>query len=206
MLASEQAKSLEETTMNTHDVTDEVKKHAGWSIFMGVLTAAVGVFLIIYPMATATLTTMVLGWSLVIVAIAQFVFALNSSSAGSFFLKIALSLLYGITGLALAFFPALGVATLTALLGGFLLVQAGIQAAAAFQLRPMQGWGWILFDALASLALGIMILAGWPTSSIWAIGTLVGVSVLMGGISRIVIASKIRSGATHVQQFVRGTA
>ena len=192
--------------MNTHDVTDEVKKHAGWGIFMGVLTAAVGAFLIIYPLATATLTTMVLGWSLVIVAIAQFVFALHSTSAGSFFLKVALSLLYGITGLALAFFPLLGVAALTGFLGGLLLLQAGLQTAAAFQLRPVKGWGWVLFDALTSLLLGILILAGWPTSSIWAIGTLVGVSVFMGGITRIVIASKIRSGATHVQQFVRGVA
>jgi uncharacterized membrane protein HdeD (DUF308 family) len=192
--------------MNTQDVTDEVKKQAGWSIFMGVLTAAVGVFLISYPMATATLTTVVLGWSLVIVAIAQFIFALNSTSAGSFFLKVALSVLYGIAGIALAFFPVLGVAALTGFLGGFLLVQAGLQTAAAFQLRPVQGWGWVLVEAVASLVLGILILAGWPTSSIWAIGTLVGVSVLTGGISRIVIASKIRSGASHVQNFVRGTA
>jgi uncharacterized protein YbjT (DUF2867 family) len=36
--------------------------------------------------------------------------------------------------------------------------------------------------------------------------TLVGVPVLMGGISRIVVASKIRSGVTEVQHFVRGAA
>jgi len=192
--------------MNTHDVTDEVKKHAGWGMFTGGLTAAVGVFLIIYPLATATLTTIVLGWSLVIVAIAQFVFALHSTSAGSFFLKVILSLLYGITGLALAFYPLVGVAALTGFLGGLLLLQAGLETAVAFQLRPANGWGWVLFDGLTSLLLGVMILAGWPASSLWAIGTLVGVSVFTGGISRVVVASKIRSGATHVQQFVHGAA
>jgi uncharacterized membrane protein HdeD (DUF308 family) len=192
--------------MNAHDITDEVKKQAGWGIFMGVLTAAVGVFLVVYPLATTTLTTIVLGWSLVIVAIAQFVFALHSSSAGSFFLKLALSVLYGITGLALAFFPLAGAAALTGFLGGLLLLQAGLQTAAAFQLGPDKGWGWLLLDALTSLVLGVLIIAGWPASSVWVIGTLVGVSVFTGGITRIAIASEIRSGATHVQKFVSKAA
>ena len=39
------------------DLTEELKKRSAWSIFMGVLTAALGVFLIIYPLATATITT-----------------------------------------------------------------------------------------------------------------------------------------------------
>jgi hypothetical protein len=53
---------------------------------------------------------------------------------------------------------------------------------------------------------GLRILAGWPSSSYWAIGTLVGVSVLMTGISRVIIASKIKSGVGAVQDFARGTA
>jgi len=51
--------------------------------------------------------------------------------------------------------------------------------------------------------MGILVLAKWPSSSVWAIGTLVGVAVLMGGISRIVIASKIRNGASSVENAVR---
>lgn len=192
--------------MSTHEVTDEIKKRAGWGIFMGVLTAAIGVFLMVYPLATATLTTVVLGWVLLFVAIAQLVFALNSSSVGSFFLKVVLSLLYAVAGIALIVFPIAGVAALTGFIGTFLLVQAGIQTVAAFQLRPMQGWGWVLFDALASLLLGILILAGWPSSSVWAIGTIVGVSVFLGGITRIVLASKIRSGAALVGELAHSAA
>ena len=75
-----------------------------------------------------------------------------------------------------------------------------------FQLRPLDGWGWFLADAAASLLLGVLILAKWPSSSIWAIGTLLGVSVFVGGITRIMIATKIRSGAVSVQRFVQGAA
>src|SRR6266853_5044642 len=119
--------------MPAQDLAEELKKRSVWSIFMGVLTAALGVFLIGYPLATATITTVLLGWVLIFVGIAQFVFALHSQTVGNFFLKILLGALYGITGVALAFFPFEGVEALTGLLGTLLLVQAGLLTATAFQ-------------------------------------------------------------------------
>ena len=79
--------------MPAKDLTEELKKRSAWSIFMGVLTAALGVFLIVYPLVTATITTVLLGWVLIFVGIALFVFALHSQTVGNFFVKILLSLL-----------------------------------------------------------------------------------------------------------------
>jgi uncharacterized membrane protein HdeD (DUF308 family) len=192
--------------MSAHSLTDEVKKRSAWSIFMGVVTAALGVFLIVYPLATATITTVLLGWVLIFVGIAQFFFALHSQTVGNFFLKILLGVLYGIAGAALAVFSFEGVEALTGLLGTLLLVQAGLLTVTAFQVKPLEGWGWYLADAAASLVLGVLILLKWPSSSVWAIGTLVGFAVLMGGISRIVIGSKMRSGANSVDRALQRAA
>ena len=192
--------------MSAQNLIQEVKKRSGWSIFMGVLSAILGLFLIAYPLAAATITTVLLGWTLIFVGIAQLVFALHSQTPGSFFLKLLSGVLYGIAGVALAAFPLEGVEALTGLLGTLLLVQAGLATATAFQLRPLEGWGWFLFDAAVSFALGVLILVKWPSSSVWAIGSLVGVAVLMGGISRTVIASKIRGGASTVDSAVQRAA
>src|SRR5271169_1535562 len=192
--------------MPIQSLTTDIKKRSAWSIAMGVITAILGVFLIVYPFATATITTVLLGWALIFVGIAQFVFALHSQTVGNFFLKVLLGGLYLIAGIALAFFPIEGVIALTGLLGTLLLVQAGVLTVTAFQLKPLDGWGWFLADAIASLLLGILIFAKWPSSSLWAIGTLVGVSVLIGGISRIMIAAKIRSGAGQVERYIGGPA
>ena len=173
---------------------------------MGILTAALGVFLIAYPLATAAITTVLLGWILIFVGIAQFVFALHSQTIGKFFLKVLLGVLYGVVGIALVFFPVAGVAALTGLLGTLLLVYGGVEFITAFQLRPADGWGWFLFDAAVSFLVGLLILARWPASSSWAIGTLVGVSVLVGGISRIVIAAKLRRGVGLADGTVRRAA
>ena len=135
--------------MSAQSLTEDVKKRSAWSVFMGVLTAVLGGFLIVYPLATATITTLLLGWVLIFVGIAQFFFALHSQTVGNFFLKVFLGVLYGITGAALAFFPIEGVEVLTGLLGTLLLIQAGLATVTAFQVRPVEGWGWFLFDAAA---------------------------------------------------------
>lgn len=186
--------------MSAQSLIEEVKKRSAWSISMGVLSAALGVFLIIYPLMTAKVTIVLLGWVLILVGVAQFVFALHSQKVGNFFLKVLWGILFGIVGFFLAFAPAAGVEALTALLGTMLLIQAGLATVMAFQVKPIEGWGWFLFDAAASFLIGMLILVQWPSSSVWAIGTLVGASVLLGGISRIMIAAKIRSGASSVER------
>jgi uncharacterized membrane protein HdeD (DUF308 family) len=191
---------------STPSLADDLRKRATWSIFMGILTAALGLFLIAYPLATGAITTVLLGWVMIFVGIAEVVFALHSQTVGNFFLKVLLSALFGICGIALALFPISGVAALTALVGTILLVYGGVGIVSAFQLRPAEGWGWVLFDALATLAVGVLILAKWPSSSAWAIGTLVGVAVLMGGISRIMIAARMRKAVAVVDSKVRKAA
>ena len=192
--------------MSTQSITDDVKKRSAWSIAMGTLTAVLGVFLVIYPFATAMITTVLLGWILVLVGIAQFVFALHTHTVGNFFLKVLLGILYAVAGIALAFLPIEGVIVLTGVLGTLLLIQAGMLTVTAFQMKPLDGWGWYLADAIASLLLGILIFVKWPNSPMWAIGTLVGVAVLVGGISRIMLAAKIRSGAGQLGRYVGGPA
>jgi uncharacterized membrane protein HdeD (DUF308 family) len=192
--------------MAIQNLTDDIRKRAGWSILMGILTALLGVVLIAYPLAAATITTFLFSLILILVGIVQLVFALHTHTAGDFLGKVLLGVLYGIAGVILAFSPLEGVAALTVLLGTLLLVYAGVATATAFALRPVEGWGWFLFDAIISFLMAMLILTRWPFSSFWAIGTLVGVAVLMGGISRIMIASRIRGAIGSVEQPTRKAA
>ncbi len=185
--------------MTTDTLSKEIARRARWSVFMGVLTTAIGVVMIIHPFATAAVSTLFLGWALIIAAGAQFVFAFTSQTGGNFFLKLLLGVLYGIAGIALAFFPLAGVVTLTALLGAMLVFEAVVETVIAFVLPAVMGRGWFLFSALASLVLGLLILSHWPSSSAWAIGTLVGAAVLVNGITRIAISSRVRTELHPVQ-------
>jgi uncharacterized membrane protein HdeD (DUF308 family) len=161
--------------------------------------------MIIYPAATAAVSTIFLGWGLIIAGGAQIVFALDSDTAGNFFLKLLLGILYGISGVALLLFPMTGVVTFTGLLGTMLIVEAILEAALAVEVPASEARLWFVLSAIASLLLGILILAQWPSSSTWAIGTMLGVAVVGNGISRIVVASTVRHEAGKLEQATKTT-
>jgi uncharacterized membrane protein HdeD (DUF308 family) len=180
-------------------LSDEVKSRAGWGIFLGIVLVLLGILLLAYPLATATITTIVLGCILVVVGVIDIVLALRSHTAGSFFLRLLLGIGYGLAGVLLVMNPLWGVAVLTIVIGAMLLFEAAMSAILAFQTRPASGWGWLLFDAAITCLLGILILAHWPSSAIWAIGTLIGVAVLMRGITRIALSVGLRRVVGRVE-------
>jgi uncharacterized membrane protein HdeD (DUF308 family) len=54
-------------------------------------------------------------------------------------------------------------------------------------LRRLPGSAWFLVDGVVSLLVASLILFHWPSSSLWVVGTLVGVSMLFSGIARITL-------------------
>ena len=188
--------------MSTNTLSHEISKLTGWGIFMGLLTAAIGVAMIIYPMVTASVSMLFFGWALLFAGAAQVVFAFSSETPGNFFLKLLFGILYGIAGLMLVAFPSAGVLTLTAAIGIMLVLEAGMELVLAFSLPSNAGRGWFFASAIASGLLGILILAKWPISAVWTIGTLVGAAVLFNGISRIVVSAMVRRGTREVVRLV----
>ena len=184
----------------TPPLSQQVSKQAGWSLFMGILTAAIGVAMILYPMATAAVSTLFFGWSLILAGAAQVAFAFSSQSVGNFFLKLLLGILYGIGGVALVAFLPAGVLTLTAAVGIMLGANAFIEIVLAFSVPVGGGRGWFLTSAIASGLLGFLILESWPNSAVWTIGTMVGVAVLSNGISRVVISGTVLKGVHDLEQ------
>jgi uncharacterized membrane protein HdeD (DUF308 family) len=174
------------------DLASEVKSRAGWGIFLGILTVALGVLLIAFPLFAATVTTIFIGCILIIAGVFDLFQALRAHTVGTFFLRLLLGIVYGIGGLILLMNPLWGVAVLTVVLGVMLLFEAGAATFLGFNMKPASGWGWLIFDAVITAILGILILAHWPASALWALGTLVGAAVLVRGITRIALSAGLR--------------
>jgi len=198
--------ATQQVTQSPTPILDEIRSRSGWTIFMGVLTAALGIVLIVYPFATAEATTVFVGSMLTLAGVAELVIALSSQTAGSFFVRFGLAALYGFTGVMLLVHPFEGAESLTLFVGAVLVVRAIVALIAAFKIRPLDGWGWFLADAIASGAAGGLILAKFPSSTSWAVGTIVGASVLVTGIARTAFAARIRQGVTNVRNTVRGNS
>ena len=111
-------------------------------------------------------------------------------------LEVLLGLLYIVAGVFILTHPLGGLLALTLLIASFLLVYGVIAVVLALQLRPMPGWGWILFDAIVTILLGCLVWARWPVNSEWVIGTLVGISFIASGASRLMLSSVVRNLAS----------
>jgi len=177
----------------------EIKSQMGWSVFLGVLIVVLGVLSLAYPFVTGVATVLTLGVILLTVAIVELVLALRFKSASDFFLKLFSAIIYGITGFLLVAYPVGGVAGLALFLGSMLLVQGVILAVLGF--KAQKGIrGWFLFDAAVTVLLSLLILAHWPSSSVWAIGTLVGVAVIMRGATRVATSLAVRRTAGVIEE------
>jgi uncharacterized membrane protein HdeD (DUF308 family) len=166
-------------------------KQIATSASMGATTAVLGLFLLAYPLLAGRLPMGLLGWVLILAGVAQLGFALFSSTIWSFTLYALRGVLFGCAGWCLVYFRPTEIEVVTALLMAMLLAGAGVEGGLALLLMPNEGRGWVVFDAVTGFLMGALILAGWPVGTFWAMGTLVGISVVVAGVCRVAIVSKL---------------
>lgn len=174
------------------DTAAVLKKSTGWAIAWSVLLIALGIIAIAVPLVAAVAVTTLVAWLLIFGGIFHFVMAFSTRGAGAVLWEVLVALVYIFGGGYMLFHPLLGVATLTLLLGAFFLVEGIFEVIAYFRIRGVGGSGWMLFDGLVTLLLAGLIWAHWPSSSAWAIGTIVGVGLLISGIKWLMISLATR--------------
>jgi len=174
-----------------------VKKASGWFIAVAVLFILLGIFAIAEPFAAGLGVTLLVGWLLVIGAVAHFFAAFKGHGAKHVILQLVVGVVYLIGGLYFLTHTIMGVSTLTLLLSGVILAEGVLEILAYIRLKSMHGAGWLLMNGIVTLLLGGLIWFHWPSSSVWAIGTLVGVNLLMTGMSRLMVGLAARKLASE---------
>jgi uncharacterized membrane protein HdeD (DUF308 family) len=150
------------------------------------------------PFLAAVAVNVVVAWLIVMAGVVHVMIAFHSHGAGSVIWKLLVGLAYLFFGSYLIVHPVLGVASLTLVLACLFLVEGILDIVLFFRMRALRGSSWILLDGLITLLLGLLIYLQWPSSSLWAIGTLVGISMIISGISRVMLSFAVRQ-ATRMQ-------
>lgn len=174
-----------------------MKRASGWSIVLGILMIVAGIIAMFAPWEAGLVITLVVGWSAIFNGFAQIVFAFRTHGGWHVALEIILGIIYIIAGIFLLMHPVGGLLALTLFLASFLLVYGIFALVLAFQLRPRHGWGWVLFDGIITILLGILIWAHWPFNSDWVVGTLFGISIFVSGITRLMMSLAVRRMAAQ---------
>ncbi len=169
-----------------------LQKHSRWFMIYGIVLALAGVAAIILPGIASLATAIMLGWLLLFSGvIGLFAVFQTGRSAPNFWWELLTAVLYLLAGLSLIFSPLAGVLTLTILLAAYLFAAGVMKLIMAFgHKRDIPGaWRWVLFSAVLDIGLGLVIFLGLPGSAIWVLGLMVGINLLMTGISLAVAAT-----------------
>lgn len=178
-----------------------IVRHAStWSIVWGTLLIIFGVLAISSPMLAAVAVNIVIAWLILLAGAVHVVVAFHAHRAVSVIWKLLVGIAYLCFGVYLLLHPILAVASLTLLLACLFLIEGILNIALFFQMRSVRGSTWVLVDGIITIGLGLMIYLQWPSSSAWAIGTLVGLSMMISGIARVMISSAVRRAAIAVAQ------
>jgi uncharacterized membrane protein HdeD (DUF308 family) len=172
-------------------ITD-VRRATVWSIVVSVLMIATGVLAIAVPAVAGTALTLIVGWLLIVSGVLHLVFAWQAGHASAVVWEILLGIAYGAIGFYVLSNPVAGLESLTLAVGIYLFIEGVLEFVLSFRLRPMSGSGWLLFDGIVTLVLAFMIWSTWPSSSAWVIGTLVGISMLFSGVTRLMLSLAAR--------------
>lgn len=150
------------------------------------------------PFLAAIALTTFIAWLAIFVGAVHVVLALQAHSGPSLGWKLLVGVAYTFIGGYLLFRPVAGVAGLTLVLAFLFLVEGVLDFMLWWKSRTLRGAFWILVDSLITLLLGGMIYFHWPSSSVWAIGTLVGISMIMSGVARIMLSLAVRRVAASL--------
>lgn len=171
-------KSLNLETNLNKNLVDNFKKHAKISGIMFILLGAIG---IIFPRIMSLTTVLFVAYLMLFAGVSAGIMTYKSNrEEWTGWLK---SFVLVLTSLFVLFYPMQGAAALGLVLSIYFFTDAFSSFSLALSLRPQKTWLLWLFNAITSLALGVLFVVGWPMSSVILIGILVGISLLFDGIA-----------------------
>ena len=162
-------------------LANAVKKDSTALMILGTITIVLGVLAMMAPLMAGIAVALSVGFLLIAAGIMRTIFAFKCKSWGKGIMVFLLGLLTLLVGFYMVSRPGAALATLTLFLAAYFVIDGIFEIIEAFDLKPIKGWGFMLFGGVVSLLLGIMIWRQWPISGAWAIGILFGIKMIFAG-------------------------
>jgi uncharacterized membrane protein HdeD (DUF308 family) len=178
---------------------DGIKKNAGLTVVIGIITVIAGVLAISSPFIAGVSISILVGAMLAISGVSQCFLAFKAGAFGRALMVFVVGVLMTIVGVYMMNQPVAGLATLTIILMSYLLATGALEIIVSFQLKPASGWGLELFNGIVTLLLGIMLWRQFPLSGAWAIGVLFGIKMIFSGWAFVFIGRNVNKMATGTQ-------
>lgn len=177
----------------TLEAPDVLAVHWGYVLALGALLVVIGLLAIWKAREATNIYVRFLGFLILLSAIAVFGFSFSFTGYWTeFFVHVIWAVIVGIVGLILLLRPMASAEAITLVLAFYFIVGGLVTIGFALFGRVDNLWMY-LSEGLISLFLGALLLLGWPISGLWAIGTFVGVDLLLRGAAIFALGLSLRA-------------
>ncbi|AJY47481.1 HdeD family acid-resistance protein [Martelella endophytica] len=174
---------------------ERVRGRWGWVLAFGILLIVFSLALL-GNLAVATFASVFFCAIMLIVAgVVHLSQLFYRRSTGHVVFWVLSGLLYVIAGILLLRNPLLGSSLFTIFIGVSLAVAGGFRIYLGMTMRPVKGWGWMIFSGLVLVLAAVLIASNFPQNSLWLLGLFVAADFLVYGISLVVFALALKPRA-----------
>jgi len=170
-----------------------LRRNWGWTIAFGALIMVAGVIALGSVLTATIASVLVVGIAMVTSGFIEIFYGVSMRSWSQFFLWVLLGALYVVGGVAVFANPMLAAGVLTLVLGSGLVASGLLRIFLAFKLPRDASSIMVGLSGVVTLLLGGIIVAQWPISSLWVIGTFLGVDLIFAGAAWIGVGLTARS-------------
>ena len=171
-----------------------------WIIALAAILIVGGTLAILSPFVTGLVVTTWVGITFLVAGAAQVVQAFNAAGWKGTASHMLSGAFYALGGLVLIFDPLAGMVALSLIIVAVLLASGVVRIYAALQLRPEDGWGWIMASGALAVVAALVIWASFPGSSLWLLGLIAGIAFIGEGWSLMFIGLAARKIARTMEQ------
>lgn len=168
-------------------------KVPGTLIGMGILFIVLGMIGIAGQTLFSIVSINMLGTFLILGGVLQFAHALKSAGWKSVSIQLLLAVLYIAAGLYTWAFPIPALEAITIWLAAIFFVTGVLRLISAFQHRHFNEWIWLVLSSAISILMSVLIMSGFPESSLWLPGLLIAIELLLQGWTLLFLGLAARS-------------
>jgi len=178
----------------------DLKKNWGWFFALGLALLFLGTIGLGMTVLLTVASVLYFGILLVIGGGVQFVHAFKARRWRSIVLSVLIAVLYIVSGILIIFNPMAASSLLTLMFAGAMICIGILRVVMAFHMHGFKNTVWPLLAGIISIAMGVVIVAGWRFFGLWIIGLFVAIEMIMNGCATVAIAvtaKRTESGSAH---------
>lgn len=173
-----------------NELRSEIESKASSMKWMGILTIIFGVLAMMMPYVTGQSVLLLIGIFVMAGGILRMIWAFRAGSLGRGILVFVIGVLTLLAGFWIITEPYIAAGALTLVLSVYFFADGLAEIFAAFSVE--EGKGWLIFDGVVTVILGVLLFMGFPFSGPLAVGVLLGIKLLLAGVTMLTLGSAVK--------------